>query len=102
MEQTVRKIVKTGYGLGILSVGEARKIAHRVKNELNLDEEECVRLARELVASSGRASKAVLQTASKYAEGALLKSGVVKKSELRVAKRAVRKGVQRVRKRLRR
>ncbi len=102
MEQIVKKMVKTGYGLSILTLSQAKKIAHQAKQELDLDEEECVRLARALVANSGNASKAMLKTASKYAERALLKSGVVKKSELRVAKRAVQKSMQRVKKKLRR
>ena len=102
MEQIVRKMVKTGYGLSLLTLSQAKKIAYQAKKELGLDEEECLKLARALVANSGNASKAVLKTAGKYAEGALLKSGVVGRGELRVAKRAVKKGVQRVKKKLKR
>ncbi len=97
MERTVKKAIKTGYGLGLLSMKEAKKVAGKVKKELALSEKESMKLAKELVANSAKASKEVLGTAGKFFESALCKSGVASKSEIRIMKKMVGKRVQRLR-----
>lgn len=97
MEETVRRAIKTGYGLGLLSLAQAKKVAGRVKKELKLNEKESLQLAKELVANSGKASKEVLKAAAGHFEKALVKSGAVKKREVRMVKKrvkAVRKNVK--------
>ncbi len=90
MEQTIKKAIKTGYGLGLLSLEQARKVAGGVKRELHLNEEESKRLARELVKNSGQASKEVLKVADKYLEAAIVRTGVARKTELTALKKAVK------------
>lgn len=97
MEQTIRKMIKTGYGLGLLSAAEAKKVAYAVKKELDLDEKESMRLAQELVRSSAAVSKDVLGRAQKEVEKALLKSKVVNKAELAVLKKGVKMRVEKLR-----
>jgi len=82
MKVTARTVLKTGYGLGLLSLAEGRKIASRLKKELELNDEESQKLAKELVATSGAASKEVLKTTSRYFEKALIKSKLAKKSDI--------------------
>lgn len=101
MEKTLKKMVKTGYGVGLLSLDQARKVAGKVKKELNLNEAESRRLAKELVATSGRASKDVLKAVDKHFSSALVKSGAVKKSELKTVKKMVGRNVQGVKRRVR-
>ena len=98
MVEIIKKIVKTGYGLGLLSVAEAKKIARELKKKLDLSEEESMRLAHELMANSEKASQEVLATAGKYFEAALIKSGAASKGELKTAKKFLKKRVHRVKK----
>ncbi len=95
MEKTVKKLIKTGYGLGLLSLSQAKKVTTKMKKELNLSEKESLKLARELVANSEKLSKEVLKVAKRHFEGALRKSGV-SKSQLRVAKKVVKKKLKSV------
>lgn len=98
MDKTLKKVVKTGYGLGLLSLAEAKKAASRVRKELHLNDEESLKLARQLVANSGKASKEVLRTAGKYFESALVKSGVASKGEVKTVKKVLKKRAERVKK----
>ena len=90
MEKTLKKVVKTGYGLGLLSLKEGKRAAMLLKAELNLNDDESLRLAKELVDDSTAVSKEVLGTVQKYVEKALVRSKVVDKHELSFAKRIVR------------
>ena len=83
MKDKTKTMVKTGYGLGLLSLGQAKKIAGQVKKDLHLDNQESIRLAKELVASSEKATKEVLKTVDKHLSKALIRSHLVKKSELK-------------------
>jgi len=96
MVERIKKIVETGYGLGLLSLVEARKIASKVKKELRLSDDESLKLARELVANSKQASKEVLGTANRYFESAMEKSGVASKGELRAARTFLKRRARRV------
>ncbi len=96
MRKTIRKVVETGYGLGLLSLGEAKKIALKVKKELNLSDEESLKLARELMRNSEQASREVLATADRYFEAALIKSGATSKGELKRVKGFLKKRVLKV------
>lgn len=97
MVERIKKLVKTGYGLGLLSLAEARKAVSSVKKELHLSDEESLKLARELVANSEKASTEVLRTANRYFESALEKSGVASKGELKAARKFLQKRARRVR-----
>lgn len=97
MEEKLRKMVKTGYGLGLLSLEQAKSVAQSMRRELHLDEHESKRLARELVANSENASREVLQTVDKYFSAAVLRSGVLSKKELAVARKVVKKKLDRMR-----
>ncbi len=96
MKEAVRKVLKTGYGLGLLSLDQARKIALSVRKDLNLDEKESRELAKELVATSGKASKEILRTTGKYLEKAVLKSKIASRSDVNTMKNMVRRNVQRL------
>ncbi len=96
MDKTLRNVVKTGYGLGLLSLAEARKAASRVRKELHLSDEESLKLARQLVANSGKASKEVMGAVEKYFEAALVKSGVASKGEVKTVKKVLKKRAHRV------
>ncbi|OHD81524.1 MAG: hypothetical protein A3D90_09385 [Sulfuricurvum sp. RIFCSPHIGHO2_02_FULL_43_9] len=96
MVERIKKIVETGYGLGLLSLVEARKIASKVKKELRLSDDESLKLARELVANSKQARKEVLGTANRYFESAMEKSGVASKGELRAARTFLKRRARRV------
>ncbi len=106
MEKTVKKLIKTGYGLGLLSLEEAKKAAAKLKKELNLSEKESLRLARELVAGSEKLSRGIIGMAKKHFECALKRAGVAHKKEFNAAKKTIEKRVSklktRVRSRLRR
>ena len=91
MDKTLKQVVKTGYGLGLLSLAEAKKIAARCRKELKLSDEESLKLARELVANSEKASKEVLATVEKYFDAALVKSGVASKGEVKMAKKLLKR-----------
>ena len=92
----MKKIVETGYGLGLLSLAEAKKVASKVKRDLHLSDDESLKLARQLVANSKQASKEVLSTANRYFESALEKSGVASKGELRAARKFLKRRARRV------
>ncbi len=94
--EIIKKLVKTGYGLGLLSLAEAKKLVSMVKKELHLNDEESLKLAQKLVANSERASKEVLGTASRYFESALIKSGAASKGELKTAKQFFKKRTRKV------
>ncbi len=96
MRKTIKKVVETGYGLGLLSLTEAKKIALKVKTELNLSDEESLKLARELMRNSEQASRDVLATADRYFEAALVKSGVTSKGEIKRVKNILKKRAQKV------
>lgn len=96
MVERIKKIVETGYGLGLLSLAEAKKVASKVKKELRLSDEESLKLARELVANSKQASKEVFNTANRYFESALEKSGVASKGELKAARKFLKRRARRV------
>ena len=40
MKEKIDKIIKTGYGLGLLSVSQAKKVVSQVKKDLHLSEKE--------------------------------------------------------------
>ncbi len=86
MKHAAKKAIQTGYGIGLLSLGQAKKVAAKVKKDLNLDEKECIKLAKELVATSEKTSKDVLGIVSSNLEKAVLKLGLASKNELKMAK----------------
>jgi len=94
MEETIRKMIKTGYGLGLLTLAEAKKVADKIKKELSLDDKKSKALAKELMTSSKKASKDVMKVAGKHIERALVKSGLTSKKEIRRVKKVVRKRVK--------
>ena len=96
MEKRLKTLVKTGYGLGLLSLEEARKVASKVKKELKLDDEESLKLARQLMANSDKASKEVMNIVDKYFQTALDKSGVASKGEVKTVRKVLKKRAQRV------
>ena len=96
MKKVVEKVLKTGYGLGLLSIGEAKRVVHTVKRDFklgDLDKEESMHLARELVRSSGKVSTEVLNVVSKRLEMALRNAGI-EKSDLAMAKRMAKKTIK--------
>ncbi len=94
MDETLRKAIKTGFGLGLLTMDEAKKVAEKVKKDLGLNEKESRLLAKELVSRSDAASKDMMKAAEKHMDKALLASGLVKKSELAGLKKTVRSRVR--------
>ena len=96
MEKKLKTMVKTGYGLGLLSLAEARKVASKVKKELKLDDEESLKLARQLMANSDQAGKEVTSIVDKYFQAALVKSGVASKGEVKTVQKVLKRRVQRV------
>ena len=78
MEKMVRKVVKTGFGLGVLSLEQAKKVVGKIQKEMNLNKKESVALAKELVVRSQKASDSVMRVASKQLDDAILKTGLVK------------------------
>ncbi len=95
MKESVKKAVKTGYGLGLLSIEKARSIANAVSKELKLNEPESRKLAEELVRNSEKVSKDVLKTVEGHLADALDKSGLVKKREFTRASRVLKDRVAR-------
>ena len=91
MEKMVKKAVKTGFGLGILTLEQAKKVVGKIQKDMNLNKKESVILARELVARSQKASDSVMRVASKQLDDAILKTGLVKKKELYKAKKVLKK-----------
>ncbi|MBT3814883.1 hypothetical protein HOE37_04250 [Candidatus Woesearchaeota archaeon] len=98
MEDVVKKAIKTGYGLGLLTLAEGKKVAAKVKKDLGLTEKESLKLARELVSTSEKTAKVVLGTAKRQFEGALHNSGVIKKGDLGKVKRVVKSRLKQGRK----
>ena len=96
MVERIKKIIETGYGLGLLSLAEAKKVASKVKKELHLSDEESLKLARELMVNSKQASKEVLGIANRYFDSALEKSGVASKGELKAARKFLKRRAIRV------
>src|SRR3989344_2488522 len=68
MKDAVKKAIQTGYGLGLLSIEQGKKIAGQVRKELNLNDEEAKK------------------STSRHFEKAVMKSGLVSKHEWVVAK----------------
>ncbi len=96
MKKTAEKLVKTGYGLGLLSVSQAVKVAAKVKKDLGLNDAECKKLAKHIVANSRKASEDVFKSVGKHFEDAVVKSGLAKKSELKVVKNVLKRRVKKV------
>ncbi len=90
MEQTIKKAIKTGYGLGLLSIEQAKKVAATARRELHLNDEESRKLARELVRNSRQASREVLKVADKYFEAAIVRTGIARKTELTALKKVLK------------
>ncbi len=86
MKDAVKKAIQTGYGLGLLSIEQGKKIAGQVRKELNLNDEEAKKLATELVRSSKKVSEEVVKSTSRHFEKAVMKSGLVTKHEWVMAK----------------
>ena len=97
MKDTAKKALKTGYGLGLLSLVQAKKAAEMMKRELKLDDKQSVKLAKELVKTSRKASEDVLKAVSKHVEMAVVRTGVANKRELKVVKKVVKSRVKRLR-----
>jgi polyhydroxyalkanoate synthesis regulator phasin len=93
MEETVKKMIKIGYGLGLLSLAEAKKVAGKLKKEMGLNDKESMKLAHELMGSSQRAAKDVVGAARKNVEKALVSSGVVSKKDLNNLKKMLKRHV---------
>ena len=91
MKEKINKIIKTGYGLGLLSVSQAKKTVSQVKKDLKLSEKESLRLANELVASSEKVAIDVLKTVDKHFSSALIKTKVVKKKDISRVKKLLKK-----------
>ncbi|MDP3734382.1 MAG: hypothetical protein Q8R37_04065 [Nanoarchaeota archaeon] len=89
-----KKVIKTGYGLGLLSIHQGKKAAAQVKRDLHLSDEESMHLAKEFVASSSKASKEVLKVAEKNIMAAVLRTKLVRKRDLMKMRKAVRKKMQ--------
>lgn len=94
MEKIIKKVVKTGYGLGLLSLLQAKQVVGKVKKDFNLNEKESLRLARELVKNSEKASKDVLKVAAKNFDSALAKTGLTSKRELKSIRKKIKKRVK--------
>lgn len=99
MKKTAQKVLKTGFGLGLLTYAEAKKVVAKVQKELDLNPEESVRLAKQLVASSKKTSEDVLGRVSHHFEKAVVASGLANKHELKVAKNILQRRVKKVVKR---
>lgn len=91
MKEKLHKIIRIGYGLGLLSVAQAKKAVEQLKKDLHLNEEESLRVARELVASSEKVTKDVLKTVDKHFSAALVRTKVVKKRDISRVKKMLRK-----------
>ena len=91
MREKLHQLVKAGYGLGLLSLNQAKKIAGQVKKDLRLNDEESMRLATELVNSSEKATKDVLKMVDRNLTKAIIRSKLVKKKDLFRVKNRLRK-----------
>lgn len=94
MEEQIKKMIKTGYGLGLLTLAEAKKVTDKIKKELSLDDKESKALAKELMINSGKASKDIMKVAGKHVEEAIVKSGLTNKKDLKKMKKTVQKKVK--------
>ncbi len=102
MKEVAKKVLKTGFGLGLLTLEKAKKAAVLMREELDLSEEESKRLALQLMRSSRDTAEEVLNIVGKHFEEAVVKSGLAKKSELKAVKNVVKKRVLKLVKRKRR
>ena len=91
MREKLHQLVKAGYGLGLLSLNQAKKIAGQVKKDLRLNDEESMRLATDLVNSSEKATKDVLKMVDRNLTKAIIRSKLVKKKDLFRVKNRLRK-----------
>lgn len=94
MKPSINKIIKTGYGLGLLTAKQAKQVATTIKRDLDLNDQESQRLATELVANSHRAAKEVLDVVEKHVKVALTKSGIVSAREYQHAKKTLLKRIK--------
>jgi polyhydroxyalkanoate synthesis regulator phasin len=95
MKKKLHKMVKTGYGLGLLGLAKAKTIVSQIKKDLHLSDKESLSLAKELVSSSEKVTKDVLKTVDKHFSEALIKSKLVNKKELQKAKKKIKKRLKR-------
>lgn len=91
MKELAKKVLKAGFGLGLLSLEQAKKTAQKVKQELQLSEEESKKLARQLIKSSREAAEDVLNVVGKNLEEVVVKSGVARKGELKMLRKTLTK-----------
>lgn len=96
MKETAKKAIKTGFGLGLLTLAQGKKLVSQLQKELGLNQNESVTLAKEFVKSSQKASEEVMCMVGKHIENAIINSGLAKKNELRVAKTALKNRVKKV------
>ena len=96
MKITARKALKTGFGLGLLTLAQGKKLATQLRKGLGLNDKESVALAKEFVKSSQKASEEVVGMVGKHVEKAVIKSGLAKKSELKVVKNTLKRRVKKV------
>lgn len=101
MKEISKKILKTGFGLGLLTLEQAKKAAASLKKELRLSEEESKKLALQLVKSSRDTAEDVLKIVSRRLEEVVTKSGLAKKSELKAAKNVFKRKISKLVKRRR-
>jgi polyhydroxyalkanoate synthesis regulator phasin len=94
MDESIKKMVKTGFGLGLLTLDQAKKVVSKARKELNLNDAESRKLAKELVSSSEKAAKDVLKVAGKHFDTALVNTGLIKKRELARVKKVVKRRVK--------
>lgn len=98
MENVVRKLLQTGYGIGLLSLDQAKQAAAKVKKELHLDEKESLRLAKALAANSRKTSLDVSRVVGKQVEHLLVKGKILEPKEIATLKGMVRKRLNRQKK----
>jgi polyhydroxyalkanoate synthesis regulator phasin len=79
MKTLVKKAVKTGFGLGLLTLEEAQKFSRAVRKTFDLNEAESKKLAKDLVKKSMEVRKEALSLAEKRMNEFLAKSGLMKK-----------------------
>ena len=82
--------------MGLLSLSQAKKVAGQIKQDLHLKDEESLRLAQELVASSEKAAKDVLKTVDRHLSKAIIRSRLVQKRDLFRARNMLRKALKKV------
>ena len=59
MKITAQKALKTGFGIGLLTLAQGKRIAKQLQKELGLNEKESTKLAKEFVKSSRKRSPEV-------------------------------------------